>query len=63
MYDSTQLKDVLLARDIWATKHYAIAMGGIIGCFVVCHWLNITYFKYGQRKSGPIVQSIWQFQR
>lgn len=52
------LEEVLQIDNVWAAKCYAIAIGGVMGCFIIYHWCSKAYFRYGPRRPN---QSVGRF--
>ncbi|KAJ5178778.1 hypothetical protein N7492_001988 [Penicillium capsulatum] len=51
------------AHNVWSIKYFAIAVGAMMACFIMYHWLWWCYLRYGTRNQSPSVQWILRFHR
>lgn len=40
------------SHNVWRPKYLAIAVGAVMVLFIIFHWANVAYIKYGPRKLG-----------
>lgn len=58
-----KLDALLQYQDVWAEKEYAIAMGGLMVCFIAYHWTSKAYLRYGPRRPSPFVGKYLEIRR
>ncbi|KAJ6116005.1 hypothetical protein N7523_006422 [Penicillium sp. IBT 18751x] len=50
-------------NNVWSINYFAIAIGSIVVLFILCHWCEIAYFRFGSRKSTPFVRHFLKLKR
>jgi hypothetical protein len=56
-------KTLRQANNVWTNKHFAIAIGAIMVLFIVSHWCDVVYLRYGPRKSIPFLRRLIRYCR
>lgn len=57
MGDSEEIRQ---EHNVWSSKYFAVSMGAIMFCFMICHWSNFIYFHFRPRtKFGTFFQKLF----